>query len=171
MTVFIVVHSGGAYSDAYHNNLTVFLTQEEAESHIAEQNRLHDLFEPYSFTDYDYTKLNPWFEQWEEINGKYNAFDLPAGTPNRRTLVSAEHHKALHARLAWAKAMIFEKIDAGLASSDCPLSDEQRAMLATSNYQNPVASLDDCSVEDVELVAGSALWRILSEQQEKEKSE
>ena len=136
MTVFIVVHSGGAYSDAYHNNLTVFLTQEEAESHIVEQNRLHDLFEPYSFRDYDYVKLNPYFDQWDNANGKYNSFDLPAGTPNRRTLVSAEHHKALHARLAWAKQQIYDKIDAGLSAEDCPLTDEQRAMLVASNYDN-----------------------------------
>lgn len=164
MTVFIVVHSGEVYSDAYHNNLTVFLTQEEAESYIAEQNRLYDLFEPYSFDDSDYDKLNPWFNQWDEINGKYNAFDLPAGTPNRKSLVSAEHHKALHARLAWAKTMIFENIDAGLSAECCPLTDEQRGMLIASNYDNPVESLDDCSVEGVELVVGSALWRILNSQ-------
>lgn len=151
MTVFIVVHSGGSYSDAYHNNLTVFLTQEEAESHIAEQNRLHDLFEPYSFNGYYDPNLSRWYDEWDKINGKYN------NTASREI-----NAKRLHQRNDWAKAKVFEAIDAGLASPDCPLTDEQRITLLTRNYTNPVENMSDCSVEEVELVVGSALWRLIN---------
>lgn len=167
---FIIVHTGGDYSDFYHNNLAVFLTREEAEQYIERQRKLYALFSPYctGSAGFDFRAI---CDEWDKINGKPDIVHIPKGQATNKNIVNQAKNKRFMQRDAWVKEEILSRCHAKLSDPDCELSNWQQVELIRNCYVNPYDAMEDAEIEDIKIIEGTVLWRILSEQQEKEKSE
>lgn len=147
-TAYVLVRTGGQYSDWYHNNLYVFLTKEEGEKFISDSNALHHKFRQYCF-DYDNWDGSENYYEWNMLNGI-------------KEPISGENWSK---RYAWAKQKELDRLTDLVQSQDYNLHEFERIELMKNNFSNPHEVFSDAEIEEVEIREGTQLWRILNEQQ------
>jgi hypothetical protein len=146
---YMVVRSGGEYSDAYHCNERFYLDRSEAEAWIEvqrEKSRVWNKFvslcpkHPYS------TDRIRFEEQADNL--------FPPGTPNRRRLIADKMREMQEECSAAWKIEILK-----ICEANFPTLIERVRM---KSWLNEESEETDYEIEEIEIPVGSRLYRILS---------
>jgi len=144
-TAYVLVRTGGQYSDWYHNNLCVFLTREEGDQFIADTNTKYAKFKPYCFDSKSHY-LDDFSDEWMRLN---KVKDPLGGEDWSR-------------RYAWSRQKELDRLTDLVQSAECELHEFERIKLMANNFSNPYESIDDAEIEEVEIMEGTRLWSILN---------
>jgi len=144
-TAYVLVRTGGQYSDWYHNNLCVFLTKEEGDQFITDTNAKYAKFNPYCFNSNSHY-LADFADEWMRLN---KIKDPLGGEDWAR-------------RYAWARQKELDRLTDLVQSAECELHEFERIKLMANNFSNPYELIDDAEIEEVQIMEGTRLWSILN---------
>lgn len=147
---YILVRTGGEYSDFYHYNQTVFLSREEADEFLASTNTDYNRYMPYCFEE-DSDEEYELCEQWDKLNGD----------PQKEADYQKQN-KAYHDRYIWSVGKIKDRLTDLIQSAECQLSDFERIELMANDFVNPHTLLDDAAIEEVEVKPGTRLYKLIN---------
>lgn len=147
---YILVRTGGEYSDFYHNNQTVFLSREEADQFLADANADFERYLPYCLEE-DSDEEDELCEEWDKLNGD----------PQEETDY-IKQNQAYNDRYNWSIGKIKDRLTDLVQSAECQLSDFERIELMANDFANPYTPLDDAEIEEVEVKPGTRLYKLLN---------
>jgi len=149
---YILVRTGGEYSDWYHSNQTVFLSREEADKFLTDTNADFERYRPYCIVE-DSDEEYELCEEWDKLNGDpQNKADY------------LKQNQAYNDRYAWATGKIKDRLMALIRSAECQLSDVERIELIANDFVNPHTVFDDAVIEEVGVRPGTRLYKLLNQE-------